>query len=87
LLNGKVQSPSKLSTPLCEVEDYYSSDSASPSLKQAFQLETKGESSKTIIMLVMMIDINNLEEEMVTVKAMLERLAKESEEKKAHIKF
>ena len=43
------QSPSKLSTPLCEVEDYYNNDSSSPSLKQAFQLEIEVESSKTVI--------------------------------------
>jgi len=32
----KAQSPLKLPTPLCEVEDYYYSDSSSPLLKQAF---------------------------------------------------
>jgi len=32
----KAQGLMKLSTPPCEVEDYYSSDSSSPSLKQGF---------------------------------------------------
>jgi len=35
----------------------------------------------------MTIGKNNLEEEMAVIKAMLERLAKESEEKDAHIKL
>jgi len=68
----KVRGPAKLSTPPCEVEDYYSSDSSSPSLKQVFQLETAAESSKTVVMLVMTIGTNNLEEEMIAMKAMLE---------------
>jgi len=37
----KAQGPTKLSTPPHEVEDYYNSDSSSPSLKQAFQSELK----------------------------------------------
>jgi len=76
---------SKLPTPLCKVEDYYSSDSSSPSLKQIFQSEIEAESSKTIVMLVMTIGTNNLGEEMAAKKAMLERLVKKSEEKEAHI--
>jgi len=70
----KAQDPTKLSTPPCEVEDYYSSDSSSPSLKQVFQLETKPKSSKSIAMPVMTIGTNNLEEEIDAMKAMLERL-------------
>jgi len=38
---------------LCKVEGYYSSDSSSPSLKQAFQSEIEAESSKTIAIPVM----------------------------------
>jgi len=83
----KAQDPTKLSTPPCEVEDYYSSDSSSPSLKQVFELETKAESSKTVTMPVMTIGTSNLEEEMVAMKAMLERLVKKSEEKEARIKL
>jgi len=49
----RAKSPSKLPTPLCEVEDYYSGDFSSISLKQVVQLETKDESSKTIVMQVM----------------------------------
>jgi len=69
----KVEGHSKLSTPLCEVQDYYRSDSSSLSIKQAFHSETKAESSRTIVALVMIIGINNLEEEMAATKAMLER--------------
>jgi len=50
-------------------------------------LETEAESSKTVIMPVMTIGTNNLEEEMVAMKAMLEQIVKESEEKEAHIKL
>jgi len=64
--------PTKLLTPPCEVEDYYSSDSSSLSLKQVFQSKTEAEFSKTIIMPVMIIRTNNLEVEMVAVKVMLE---------------
>ena len=45
----RAQSPSTLPTPPCKVEDYCSSDSSSPSLKQAFQPETEGKSSKIIV--------------------------------------
>jgi len=83
----KVQGPAKLSTQPCEVEDYYSSDSSSPSLKQVFQSETEAESSKTVVMPVMTIGTNNLEEEVAAIKAMLERLVKDSEEKEARIKL
>jgi len=50
-------------------------------------LETEAESSKTVVMPVMTIGTNNLEEEMVSMKAMLEQIVKESEEKEAHIKL
>jgi len=68
----KAQGATKLSTPPCEVKDYYNSNSSSPSLKQVFQSEAEAESSKTIVMPVMAIGTNNLEEEMATMKAMLE---------------
>ena len=74
----RAESYSKLPTTLCEVEDYYSSNSSSSSLKQAFQSEIKVESSKTVVMWVMTIDANNFKEKMVAMKAMLERLVKES---------
>jgi len=81
------ESHSKLPTPLCEVEDYYNSDSSSPSLKQAFQSKTEAGSSKNVVMPVMTTGANNSEEEMAAMKAMLERIVKESEEKKAYIKL
>ena len=82
----RARSPAKLPSPPCEVEDYYSSDSSSPSLKQTFRLETKAESSKIVVMPIMTIGTNNFEEEMAAMKAMLEQFVKESEEKDVHIK-
>jgi len=73
--------------PPYEVEDYYSSNASSPSLKKALQSKNEAECSKIIIMSVMTISTNNLEEEMAAMKAMLERLVKENEEKGAHIKL
>jgi len=81
----RAESHSKLPTPLFEVEDYYSSDLAS--LRQAFHSETEAKSSKTIVMPVIIIGTNNLEEEMASMKAMLERLVKESEENEACLKL
>jgi len=83
----RAESQSKLPTPLCEVEDYCSSESSSPTLKQAFQLKTEAKSFKTVVMPVMTIATNNLKEGMATIKPVLERLIKESEEKEAHIKL
>ena len=81
----RAEGRSKLPTSLHEVDDYYSSDSSSPSLKQAFQSEIEVESTGTIVMPIMTICINNLEEEMATIKAMLERPIKESEQKEVRI--
>jgi len=83
----RAQGPTKLSTPPWEVEDYYKSDSSSPSVKHACQSATEPESSKTVVMPIMIIGRNDLEEEMTAMKAMLERLVKESEEKEARIKL
>ena len=83
----KAQSALKLLSPPYAVKDYYSSESSSPSFKQVFQSATKAESSRTVVMSVMTIGINNLKEEMATMKAMLERLVKESDEKEVHIKL
>ena len=79
----KAQGPTKLSTPPCEPEDHYNSVSSSPSFKQAFQSETEAEPSTTVVMSVMTIGTNNLEEEMATIKALLETLVGEKEEKEA----
>jgi len=94
----KTQSTSKLTTPQCEVEDYYSSDSSSPSLKQAAStsctnfciftfVKEMAAMNATVIMPVMAIATNNLEEEMAAMNAMLERLAKENKEKVVCIKL
>jgi len=82
----KAQSALKLLSPPYAVKDYYSSESSSPSFKQVFQSATKAESSRTVVMSVMTIGINNLKEEMATMKAMLERLVKKNEENEARIK-
>jgi len=83
----RAEGHSKLLTLICEVEDYYRSYSSSTSLKQAFQLETEGESSKIVVIPVITIGTNNLEKETATIKVMLEWLIKESVEKEAHIKL
>jgi len=49
-------------------------------------LETEAETSKTVVMPVKTIGTNKLEEEMAAMKAMLEGLVKESEEKEARVK-
>jgi len=82
----KAQDPTKLPTPPCEVEDYYNSDSSSPSIKQVFQSKTEAESSKTVVMPVMTIGINNLEEQMAATKECW-NVSLKSEEKEAHIKL
>jgi len=50
-------------------------------------VETKAESSKTVVMPVMTIGTKQLRREMVAMKAMLERLVKESEEQEVHIRL
>jgi len=80
----RAQSHSQLPPPCCEIEDYYSRDAFSLSLKQTFQSETEVESSKAIAMPVMIIGTNNWEEKMTSMKVMLEKLVKESEKKSVH---
>ena len=67
----EVESPTKLKSPVCEVEGYHSSDFSLSSPKGAFLSETKVESSKTIVIPFMTIGINNWEEDMASMKAML----------------
>ena len=50
-------------------------------------LETEVESSKTVVMLAMMTDTTTLEEKMANMKAMLEKLTRENEQKEARIKL
>jgi len=69
------------------VEGYYNSNSSSSTPKQAFQLKTKAESSKTVIILVMTIGKNNWEDEMAAMKAMLEKIVKESIRNEVHFKL
>ena len=77
----------QLQSPICEVEDYYSSNSSSPSTKEAHMSVTEVKSSKTIVMPAMMTSTTTLEEEMAKMKAILEKLTKKSAEKEARIKF
>jgi len=70
-----------------EVECHYSSGSSLPSLKGAFQSNIEAKSPKIPIMLAMAIGTNNWKEEIAIMKAMLEKLNKDSKEKEAHIKL
>ena len=69
------------------VDGYDSSYFSSLWLKQAFQSLTEAESSKTIVMPVMIIGTNNLEEEVATIKATVEKLTKKNKEKEARLKL
>jgi len=75
-----------LQSPVYEVEDYYSSDSSSPSPKGARMSEIETKSSDTVIIPVMMTGATNLEEQLASMMATLDRLSKESAEKDAQIK-
>jgi len=77
----------QLQSLICEVEDYYNSNSSSPSPKGARLSEIEAESSKTIVMPATTTCSTNLEEEMANMKLILEKLTRESEEKEAHIKL
>jgi len=68
------------------VEDYHSSDSLALLSKKVAFPQFEVESLQTVIMLVMMIGAMNLEEEFVSMKAVLERLSKDSAENDAGIK-
>ena len=74
-----------LQSPICEIEDYYRSTSSLTSLKGVCMLETEAESSNTVIMPAMMTGAANLEEQLASMKATLDRLAKESVEKATSI--
>jgi len=56
----------QLQSPVCEVEDYYNSNSSLLSPNEARMLETEAESSKTIVMPAMKIGTTTLQEEMAT---------------------
>jgi len=77
----------QLQSPICEVEDYYCSNSSSPSPKGERMSKTEAESSKTVVVPPMMTSLTTMEEEMENMKAILEKLTKESEEKEACIKL
>jgi len=77
----------QLQFPIYEVKDYYSNNSFLPSPKGACLSETEAESSRTVIMPAMMKGSTTLEEEIANMKAILEKLTRESEEKEACIKL
>ena len=77
---GEIQNL-QLQSSICEVKDYYSSNSSLPSPKGTRLSETKAESFKTIVMPAMMTGSITLEDEMTNMKAILEKLTRESEEK------
>jgi len=76
----------KHQSPFFEVEDYYSSDFSASSPRKAALAQSEAESSPTVIMPAMMIEAVNFEEEFACMKAMLERLFRESAKKDAQIK-
>jgi len=87
-LKGNATSTLKMKqqSPFFTIEDYYSSySSASPPNRVVFP-QSEAESSQTVIMPAMMIGAVNFKEEFASMKAMLERLSKESAEKDARIK-
>jgi len=77
----------QLQSSIYEVEDYYNSNYSSPSPNGVCLLETKVESSKTIVMPALMIGSTSLEKEMSNMNVILEKLTRESEEKEARGKF
>jgi len=76
----------KQQSPFLKVEDYYSSDSSASSPNKVVFPQFEAESLQTVIMPTMTIGAVNLEEELASTKATLERLSKESVEKDARIK-
>ena len=68
------------------LQSHYSSKSSSPSPKGVRISETDAESSGIVIMPVMMIRAANLEEQLASMKATLDRLSKDSAENNAQIK-
>jgi len=68
----------QLQSPICEIEDYYNNNSSSSSLKGVCISEIKVESSKTVVIPTMMGGSTTLEEEMATMKVILEKLTRES---------
>jgi len=77
----------QLQSPAYEVEYYYSSNSSSPSAKGTRMSENEVEFSKTVVMLAIMTSTITLEEQMANMKAILEKLTRDNEEKEARIKF
>ena len=84
---NEVQNPTKLHIPICEVEDYHSSGFYSPSPNGTFLSEIEPKSWKTFIVPVMIIVINNGEEKMATMKAMIQKVTNERKGKEARIKL
>ena len=78
----RAQCPSKLPTSLCEVEDYYSSDSSSTSLEKVIHSEVEVKSSKTFVILLITIGTNSLEDKMDAMKTMLAMFIKANKEKR-----
>jgi len=65
---------------------YSSSDSSLASSKGSLSSYAEAESSNTVIMPVMVTSATNFEEQLESMKAILDRLSKESVEKDAQIK-
>jgi len=83
---GEIQNV-QLQSPTCEVEDYYSSNSSSPSPKRGRMSEIEVEFAKTVVMPAMMTGTTTLREEMVNMKVILEKLTRDNAEKEVRIKL
>ena len=77
----------QLQSPICEVKDYHSSNSSSPLPKGACLSEIEAESSKIVVMPIMMIGSTSSKKEMANMKAILEKHIRKSEEKEVRIKL
>jgi len=75
-----------LQSSICKVEDDYTGESSVPSPKGGRMSEIEAKSFDTVIMPIMMTGAANLEEQLASIKATLDRLSKESAEKEAQIK-
>jgi len=67
-------------------DGYSSNDSSLSSSKESLFLHAETESFNTVVMPVMVIEAANVEEQLVSMKATLDRLSRESTEEDAQIK-
>jgi len=83
-MNSKPTSPAFQPFNLAD-DGHSSSDSSLSSSKESLFLHAEAESANTVIMLVMVTEAANVEEQLASMKAALDRLSRESAEKDAQI--